>query len=258
MANPSTASITQSDIARGLAALGLAKGHKVLVHSSLSSFGHVEGGADAVIGALLEAVGPHGTVLVPTLTGDETLSPARPPVFDPAQTPCWTGRIPETFRQRPGAVRSRHPTHSVAAIGAGALALTQDHLQSVTPCDARSPYGKLAQLPDGYILLLGVDHEASTMFHHIEEAVGVGYHMQPGFARATLYIDGETIHRHYMLHRYGPRRHFNAMEPVFIERGIQRAAHIGQSYARLVHAGRMCEVTRQCLAADPRILLFDK
>ena len=62
-----------------------------------------------MIDALLEAVGPGGTVLVPTLTGNETLSPAHPPVFDPTRTPCWTGAIPEAFRKRPAAVRSQHP-----------------------------------------------------------------------------------------------------------------------------------------------------
>jgi len=87
----------------------------VLVHSSLSSLGCVEGGADAVIDALLDVLGPGGTLVVPTLTGTESLSAENPPRYDPDATPCWTGRVPETLRRRPGAMRSLHPTHSVAA-----------------------------------------------------------------------------------------------------------------------------------------------
>ena len=73
--------------------LGLSPGDVVLVHSSLSSLGHVIGGAEGFIEALRMAVAPGGTVLVPTLTGRRDLSPANPPVSDPARTPCWTGLV---------------------------------------------------------------------------------------------------------------------------------------------------------------------
>ncbi len=51
--------IAKDDIKKGLTSVGLNHGNVVLVHSSLSSFGYVEGGADAVIDALLEIVGPQ-------------------------------------------------------------------------------------------------------------------------------------------------------------------------------------------------------
>jgi aminoglycoside 3-N-acetyltransferase len=229
----------------------------VLVHSSLSSFGHVKGGSDAVIDALLEAVGVNGTVLVPTLTGSEELSPQNPPRFDPATSDSWTGRIPETFRKRAEAVRSMHPTHSAAAIGADAGELTREHVFSITPCDELSPYGKVAQSDDGYVLLLGVDHESNTTFHHIEEIAGVDYHMQRGFAEATTVVNGAEVQRNYMLHQYGTPRDFNVMEPIFIERGVQQTARIGECRASLIRAREMVRATLQCLRADPRTLCRD-
>lgn len=246
--------ITQSDIVTGLRSLGLRAGDRVLAHSSLSSFGQVEGGADTVINALLQAVGTRGTVLVPTLTGSEELSPANPPVFDPLRTPCWTGRIPETFRQRPDAIRSLHPTHSVAAIGPDAEALIADHLDSLTPCDHSSPYGKLTADERGCILLIGVDHQSNTTMHHVEEIVGAAYHMQAGFARARILTDGQEIVRHILLHAYGTPRHFNVMEPVYIERGIQQNGQIGAAVVRFIRTGPMVEITAQALRANPRIL----
>lgn len=45
--------------------LGILPGDIVLVHSSLSALGFVEGGAQTVIDTLLSAVGPQGTLLMP-------------------------------------------------------------------------------------------------------------------------------------------------------------------------------------------------
>jgi aminoglycoside 3-N-acetyltransferase len=249
------ANVTSSDIVNGLRELGLPAGCKVLVHSALSSFGYVEGGADTVIDALLNVLGAQGTLMVPTLTGSEALSPTNPPFFDPSNSPCWTGRIPETLRQRPNAIRSLHPTHSVAAIGADAVLLTKDHWFSMTPCDEYSPYYKLAQQVDGYILLIGVDHESSTTFHCVEEMVGVDYHMQPGFARAKLMIGTQEVYRHYMLHRYGASRNFNIMEQLFVERGLQSTGRIGSATVKLVKASEAFQLTLRALSADRQFLL---
>jgi aminoglycoside 3-N-acetyltransferase len=253
---PSTTMVSQRDIVQGLRRLELKAGSCVLVHSALSSFGHVQGGVDAVIDALLEAVGPEGTVVVPTLSGSADLDADHPPFFDPSVTVCWTGRIPETFRRRPEAMRSLHPTHSVAAIGPMARALVEGHEFSITPCGPDSPYGRLVQAR-GFILLLGVTHSSNTTFHHVEEIVGVPYHMQPGLVAARVVKEGKVQNIHLMLHRYGPRRNFERMEPVFRERGIQRDGQIGMAHVRLIDAYQMVEVTRQALLQDPAILLAE-
>ena len=246
--------ITYTDLVSGLRTLGLGAGHRVLVHSSLSSFGYVDGGARTVIDALLDVVGPQGTVLVPTLTGDEALSPANPPRFDPASSPCWTGVIPETFRQRQDAVRSLHPTHSVAAIGADADALTREHIDSVTPCDDRSPYAKLAGLPDSYVLLIGAGYQVLTLLHHVEELAGVDYHIQDELVRAEIIIDGTPVYRHYLLHRYGTPRNFGILEPLLVERGLQAEVTIGKSRLLLISAAGLVDVALRCLAANMRFL----
>lgn len=161
---------------------------------------------------------------------------------------------PQTFRLRPEAVRSLHPTHSASAIGANAIELTRDHKDSVTPCDELSPYGKLASSDDGYILLLGAGHNSNTTFHHIEEIAGVDYHMQSGFAEASVVVRGEETRRKYMLHKYGTPRQFEIMEDLFIEHGIQKTGRIGESEVRLVNARAMVRITMQCVRANARIL----
>ena len=174
MAQDEHGSDTRSGIDRraivdDLRALGLREGDVVLVHSSLSGLGWVEGGAETVIDALVEAVGPGGTVLFPTLTGTEHDGPEHPPIIELMATPCWTGRVPETARRRPEAMRSVHPTHSVSAIGARAADFTTGHEASRTPCDQHSPYVRLMEEGGKILLLGGVTHESNTTLHALEE-----------------------------------------------------------------------------------------
>ncbi len=57
---------TKQSITEDLKALGLKKGMTVLVHSSLSSIGWVNGGAVAVIQALIDVVTEEGTIVMPS------------------------------------------------------------------------------------------------------------------------------------------------------------------------------------------------
>ena len=99
--------VAKSDILHGLDELGIRQGEVTYVHSSLKAFGHVDGGADAVIDALLETVGPEGTVVVPTFTWGRNHAKAVVE-FDVANDPSEVGRITEVFRQRPEAIRNEH------------------------------------------------------------------------------------------------------------------------------------------------------
>ena len=110
---------TRQSIAEELRALGLQPGTLALVHASLSRLGWVCGGPVAVVQALLDVVGPAGTVVMPTQSGDYTdpalwqeppVPPAWVPViretmpaYDPLLTPSrGMGAIAETFRGWPG------------------------------------------------------------------------------------------------------------------------------------------------------------
>jgi aminoglycoside 3-N-acetyltransferase len=228
----------------------------VLVHSSLRSLGWVEGGAPTVIDALLETVSPGGTVVVPTLTGTIQDGPEHPPVFDPGTTRCWTGTIP-TFRRLPAARRSRHPTHSVAAVGPATAWLIAGHEYCATPCAANSPYGRLADA-GGFILLLGVTHERNTSLHMVEELADVPYHMQrePAPARVAR-PDGAWEEIPIRLHLWHWERAFPKVEPLLLETGAQRTGMVGQARSRLVDARAMRDILLPLLRRDPLFLLSD-
>ena len=100
-----TTPVTRASLTADLKALGLLPGIKVLVHSDLARLGEVEDGPEAVIDALLAAVGPAGTILMPTLTSHASHTPTNPPTFDPAHTPGNGGASPRLFAsgRRPSA-----------------------------------------------------------------------------------------------------------------------------------------------------------
>jgi aminoglycoside 3-N-acetyltransferase len=248
-------SVTQGDIAAGFRELGIGSGDTLLAHSSLSSFGHVEGGADAVIDGLLDALGPDGTLLVPTLTGSPELSPEHPPHIDLRTAPCWVGRIPETARQRPEAVRSVHPTHSCAAIGKRAEELTRDHYLSPTPCGVTSPYFRLA-VAGGYFVMIGCDLSTCTACHTLEELANVDYHLQRRVAYGSCIDEhGARIETPCLLHSYeGPERNFPALEPILLEKGLMRKGAIGKAEIRIIDAMGLIETGLDRLRFDPWFL----
>ncbi len=244
--------LSVGDLAEGFSGAGIERGDHILVHSSLGSLGWVDGGADAVIDALLACVGPAGTVIFPTLTGCPDDSRERPPVFDARHTRCWTGRIPETARSREGAVRSLHPTHSVAAIGKLAEWLTQGHELVRTPCGFGSPYGKLADIA-GKIVLVGVSQAANTSFHHAEEIAGAPYVLLPDAVDLSL-IDSsghEVEMRGTYLHRWGPRRDYDSFELAMIDYGICRTGQVGDAQVRVLDAMLMRMLLVRKLLDDP-------
>ena len=158
-------------LVKDLHALGIKEGDTVVVHSSLKSMGHVEGGADTVIDALIKAVGKDGTVMFPALSFFPCTSTLK---FDALNTPCCVGTIPETFRKRAGVLRSFHPTHSVCAFGKNALELTKDHYKDDTPVGPNSPYRKMLAF-NGKILMLGCGLYSNTFMHGVEEVGNAPY-----------------------------------------------------------------------------------
>ncbi|UNI20478.1 Aminoglycoside N(3)-acetyltransferase [Purpureocillium takamizusanense] len=176
---------TQASLVEDLGRLGLQAGDTVLLHSSLSAMGFVVGGAPAVVRALLEVLGPGGTLAAPTHTGDnsdpaEWCDPPVPrdwwqpirdatPAFDPRTAPSrMMGVVAETLRNWPGARRSAHPQTSFAAVGARADDIvTEGPAALECRLGQESPLAALERL-GARVLLLGCGFDRCTSFHLAE------------------------------------------------------------------------------------------
>lgn len=242
--------ITGADIHKGLIELGLKRGSIVFVHSSLSKFGYVEGGADSVVDALIKTVGEEGTVAVPGFSFSLGKDGS---VFDVKNTPSEMGKIPETLRNRKGTYRSHHLTHSVVALGYKAKELTETH--SVTPCGKESPFRKLIDW-GGYILLLGVSQNSNTTFHTIEEEKNLFY-MKFKEIKNVFIVDekGQKIHLPMKIHQPLKTYDFNRMDKSLKQSGAMQVTTIGESVVRLIDTKGLYKLVCKYLSRDSAALL---
>lgn len=235
--------LSRQDIVRGLRELGLVSGDRVMVHSSMAAFGPVDGGADTVIDALLEAVGPDGLVVVPTFG-------CKPP-FDRRSSATPLGAVPDRFWRRAEAVRSLHPTHSVAAIGKGAEDLIRDHEKAPTAYSEGTPYHTLA-MQGGKVLLLGVDQDRNTTLHTAEALAEAPYLDDVEGAYTNDKGNAVTIGVRAMA---GPHRDFIGLDRLFRERGIMSVGRIGGAVCRLMDGRQMVETALEAIRRDPAAVL---
>jgi aminoglycoside 3-N-acetyltransferase len=180
MSHRRQSAITRSQLSADLVRLGVRRGAVVMVHTRMSALGWVVGGSETVVRALLDAIGPRGTLMAYAGWQEHAFSPAdwpeehraaylaEPPVFHPgtAEAARDNGRIPERIRTWMGAGRSGHPEASVVAAGARAAWLTHHHPQD----DAYGPDTPFAKLvaATGQVLMLGAPLETLTLLHHAE------------------------------------------------------------------------------------------
>ena len=170
---------TLASLTNDLEGLGVVSGSTLIVHSSLRSIGWVDGGAPTLVQALIDTLGPAGTLAMPAAT-PEFVDPATPgaseaeverargelPLFDRMLTPTSLGVVPETFRKWPKTLRSDHPLESVCARGPAAEGITGEHPLAFSE-GRGGPFDKLHEL-DSWILLLGVGFNRCTALHYAE------------------------------------------------------------------------------------------
>ncbi len=195
-----------------------------------------------------------GLLVLPTHTWSSITDERN--VFDVAAEPCCVGILPELFRQRPGVIRSLHPTHSVAAIGKEAADYTAGEEYTRTPCARHGCWGRLYDR-GAQILFLGCTLQSNTFIHGVEEWNHIPNRLENKAAPYyTLALDGTR----YLIPQYRhnaslPSRFFDKMEPVFLREDAIRYGRFGDAPCILGDAVAMTEITTRYLVKN--VHLFD-
>ena len=232
--------ITEARLVGDLRKLGVRKGMDLMVHSSLGAIGFVAGGAATVVEALLAAIGPKGTLMMPSFNHRGAQ------VFNPLTTPTTNGAIPDAFWRRSDAVRSLHPTHALAACGPRAEQFCRGHLETGIWAQD-SPIGRLVH-GGGYLLALGTTHYTSTAYHVAENSMPCGCIDAFGNLDKVVRPDGRVEEVKGLAWRSGecpvsPRK----LDQTLDRRRLQRRGKVGAADAELVRALDLWRVRREHL-----------
>lgn len=203
--------VTKEDIKNALYSIGVGSNMIIEVHSSLSSFGYVLGGARTVVDVLMEIAEDGGTIVMPIQMNDNSepsdwSTPAvssslwqeirkEMPYSDPKTSDLGEmGAIVDNFRHREGVEFSSHPKLAYAAYGKYAKLLC--NRQSIHfPLADESPAARLYELK-GKVLLLGTGFETCTCMHLAEYHYEARPVIISGASRKTL--NGDTEWKEYL------------------------------------------------------------
>jgi aminoglycoside 3-N-acetyltransferase len=235
--------------------LGVDRSHPVIVHASLSSLSHVEGGSDTVVAALLST---WDTLVLPTFTYKTMLTPEVGPqenglvygdrtdanimaefYSNDMSADRLMGVIPETLRRLPESKRSGHPILSFAGVNA------ENFLKSQTVYEPLAPIRLMCEA-GGWVLLIGVDHTVNTSIHYAERLAG-----RKQFIRWSLTAEGVVECPEFP----GCSDGFEALAPYLVERN--RQVKIGRAQIWATPLELLIPVAKAHIEADPQALLCD-
>jgi aminoglycoside 3-N-acetyltransferase len=247
--------VTFNDLRAGLFKLGLSH-TPVIAHASLSAFGEVVGGAEALLRATLDSV---SALVMPTFTYMTMITPEVGPPnngitygseldlnrmaepFRPGMpADKQMGILPEVLRNHPRAKRTVHPIQSFAGIYAEKFLAAQS-LQNPL-----GPIGALAE-EDGWVLLLGVDHTVNTSIHYAERLAG-----RKQFIRWALLPDRILECTGFP----GDSAGFEAIAPELVNE--TRLVKVGDATVQAVSLRVLIQVVNDCIKADPLALLCQR
>lgn len=230
-------SVSPQQLGEALASLGLNGTQHVIVHSSLKSFGTLEGGVSTLLDGLETAT---ATLVAPAFSYQTLLRGPESPIH--AQFERGTrvsrdiGRLAQVMVERPDAKRSSHPALSFVALGEQA----EEVLDRQTLANPYAPIGALYDL-GGFALLAGVDHSSDTSIHYGEYLAGMPlltrYLPQDGRVTACSFPNCSAD-----FERLAPYVH-----PV--------TAYAGRSKLRLFQVRELVDATVRLLQQDPEALL---
>ena len=228
----------------------------VIAHASLRPFGYIQGGAEAVLEAMLAS---FASVVMPTHTYKTKIIPeVGPPnngmvygsgvdknkLAEPFHTGMradpMMGVLPETLRNHPAAMRTAHPILSFAGVNAEFILFTQ------TLYEPLAPIGALAEL-GGWVVLINVDHTVNTSIHYAEKLA-----LRRQFIRWALAEDRVVECPNYP----GDSMGFQALEEHI--RFEARRVELGEASIQAFPLKRLFEVVQELIRKDPLALLCER
>jgi len=261
--------LSKEDIERSLRKAGICEGDTVMLHSSVSALGYIEGGVRTIIDAFLNVIGKDGTLMAPSFTRpymyfegayqrQRNFRPFRPDNIDGIST----GTLPKVMLRDYGAKRSAHATHSWCAIGKNAEYCVSAHGLLDSPCGDNNPMEKALGL-GGKVVFFGCGVSSNTFLHYLEDRANSNF-----LENAIIKIvreDGKQVTEIMRNHLPGCRDFYYFLAPdkcKFYSRAVARGLNIekvlvGAGDIYTMKLSELYEIGTELFREDPDVTLCD-
>ena len=254
--------IRAQDISAALSDLCVAGDDVLFVHSGLRDSLRVAGDTArqkmaTVLEGLRGAV-PSGTLMMPTFT----YSFCRGEPFDVDRSPSTVGVLTELFRRQPGVRRTAEPLYSVAIEGR-LRPESEERLFGVCDRECFGSHSIFAYLEevDAKLLFYGVDLNACTYVHRVEQIGAVPYRFMKAFPGIVRHEETETrVTANYFVRelRTGTEVHLAPLSDRLLAQGVARAVQLPDGPSLLVVDVRsLAARAAKELATNPFFLVRD-
>ena len=247
--------VTRRQLEEALQQAGIREGDGLLVHSALHVLGRPADGPGMYWEALQHAVGPQGTVAVPTFN----FGFARGEAYDPAETPAKDmGVFSELVRQLPQARRTTHPLQSLALVGGHAADLAG--LDTLDAFQDGAVFDRMLAL--GFkVFLLGADVQAVSLVHYSEQRAKVPYRYWKDFSGQYKVGNAWETRTYKMFARdleLDPQLRLKPIQDELQAQGQWRAAKLNYGYISVCTFSEFTTAADKLLAADPWVLVANR
>jgi aminoglycoside N3'-acetyltransferase len=235
-----------SDLKAHIEALGIEPGDFVLVRAALGTVGRFSGGASTFVEALLDVVGPEGTIASLSFTDSAFI---RMPKIGLAFTPqkkSYAGALPNAMLEHPNSYRSRHPMCSYVSIGKLAETFTKGHDEHAP---AYEPIRKLIEYKGKCVLVGCVESSPGFTTAHLAEAdLGLLSRVIFPWLNSTYYVAEDGQVKLFRRRDLGlcSQSYFKYYAH-YVKAGVLKTGFIGNAYSVAAPAQATYDIERKIL-----------
>ena len=244
---------TRAGLISDLKAIGIKPGELLHLKVSMRALGKIDGGAEALLEALIEVVGNEGTLVCDSFINSFPLpfkGDLKQYLVDD-MTPTYAGAFARTMVNHPDNIRSQHPIKKFSAIGKRAEELMLNH---TVDCFAYNPLLIMAQ-EGAKNLTIGKNVQGVGTTHVAVHLVGL-QRKKP--KEGVVYRDKDGELKEYRVDWNGGHGNFLKFKPLYETRGgIIKTAAIGKAESILTDMKKTLEIEIAKLKEDPAFFFCD-
>ena len=249
--------LTRQKICSDLRSLGVTTSDVLFLHSDLSGFTKLDGKPrDVILGGILDALGPDGTLVCPAFTKKYPFWKRNVPLSELAKARPTTGALANILMRHEKVIRSLHPTHSVFALGARADEIIAGHDES------KSAFEPLRMVirSNGIQMVMGCTTNTPGMpsIHLAQYDLGLSQqHFMKYLFRARFLSDSGEIINYKLSESPGCSRGFGKQYDAYVKDENLSTGYVGPAWTVVTRAKLAYEKDMATLKDNPNYLRCD-